>query len=395
MTGKMTRGISAARAAAFQTLETVAGSGYASDALREAAKGLTARDAGLAAQIVFGSLRYQGQLDYLISVYSGRRVEKLDEPVKIALRTALFQMHYLERIPVWAAVHESVEFAKIRARSAAGLVNAVLRKAAAGATEWPDISTELSCPFWLIERWTEHFGGERARGIAAAGLQEPVPYIRVPAGESPPGGSEVIATEVPGAFRLVSEIPVGVRLYDISSQSIIPLLGLSRSDTYLDLCAAPGNKTMQALETPPSLAIACDVSLRRMRDVPPICPRVVVDASSPLPFNRQFSRIFLDAPCSGTGTLSRNPEIKWRLKPEDLARFHDLQSAILMQAVQLLEPGGRLVYATCSLEREENENVTARALATGQVFLTAERWRLPGKEEGDGFYAAVLEPEQR
>jgi 16S rRNA (cytosine967-C5)-methyltransferase len=182
-----------------------------------------------------------------------------------------------------------------------------------------------------------------------------------------------------------------MRLHDISSQSIIPLLALEPGLRYLDLCAAPGNKTLQALETPLLLAVACDISPARIRDVPPVCPRVVLDASEPLPFGILFDRIFIDAPCSGTGTLSRNPEIKWRLRERDLPRFADKQLQIARQAARLLAPAGKLVYATCSLEREENEDIV-RILLEEEPSLRRERevWRIPGRDEGDGFFAAVL-----
>ncbi len=116
-------------------------------------------------------------------------------------------------------------------------------------------------------------------------------------------------------------------------------------------------------------------------------PVVVLDARDPLPFSRKFDRILIDAPCSGTGTLARNPEIKWKLEPEDFADLQERQIAILRNALAQLAPGGRLVYATCSLEREENEDVVAASGAT--VIETMQR--LPGRDAGDGFFAAVLQ----
>jgi 16S rRNA (cytosine967-C5)-methyltransferase len=159
----------------------------------------------------------------------------------------------------------------------------------------------------------------------------------------------------------------------------------------LDLCSAPGNKLVQALETPLKLALGCDISEARLRDVPPVCPRIVLDATRPLPFCIKFDRIFIDAPCSGTGTLARNPEIKWRLEPGELIRFKERQIDIVRQALSALAPGGKLLYATCSLEREENEDVMAQILAeNGNLNRELEVWRLPGHEEGDGFYGALL-----
>ena len=364
---------------------------YASDSLREATQLLEKRDAGLASQIVFGCLRYQAQLDYLILLYSRRLPEQLDLPIVIVLRMAIFQMRYLERIPPHAAVNESVELAKAHKRAAAGFVNATLRKVIKENVVWPDLARELSCPAWLLDRWIDHFGSDQARSIADAALREPEAYIRIPPGSAPPADMEVEPTAVSGCFRLLTPCKSGRRLHDISSQAILPLLDLQAGQSYLDMCAAPGNKTLQALETPLSLAVACDVSATRLAAVPPVCPRVVLDATRSLPFNRNFDRILIDAPCSGTGTLARNPEIKWRVLPEDFARFQAKQRRILSSGLQFLVSGGKLLYATCSLEREENEEVVRSVTASrGDVLCEREVWRLPGREEGDGFYAAVL-----
>lgn len=391
VTGVLMDKISPSRTIAFEVLRDVAAGAYASDALRDRSREVDARNAGLASQIVFGCLRFQGQLDYLIFVYSGRRMEELDAAVVLALRMAIFQLRYLERIPAHAAVHEAVELLKRHKRAAAGLVNAVLRKVDRKAMSWPSEQIEFSCPEWLMARWRTHFGADAARAIAANALLEPPAYIRVrPAGDLPAG---VFAerTQIEGCWRLLPSSKPGLRLHDISSQAILPLLALRAGHTYLDLCSAPGNKTLQALETSLSCAIACDVSERRLRDVPPACPRVVLDATETLPFSRPFDRIFIDAPCSGTGTLARNPEIKWRVRPQDFARFREKQVRIVAQASKLLVPGGKLLYATCSLETEENEEVVRRMVANEPgLRVEQEVWRLPGRDEGDGFYAAVF-----
>lgn len=395
MTELLIRRISAARAVAFEALETVYRGGYATDTLLRLSAGIESRDASLAAQIVFGCLRYQAQLDALIQIYSGRSVSGLDLPVTIALRAGIFQLRYLDRIPPHAAVHESVEYVKSTRRAASGMVNAVLRKVNRDPVSWPDKATELSCPAWLLERWGKHFGEPEAEAIARAALCEPRPYIRIAAGGTAPPGLDVEPTAVAGAFQVLNlaagALPEGVRLHDISSQAIIPMLDLKPGHSYLDVCSAPGNKTVQALETRLGLAIAGDISYKRLREVPPVAHRVVFDGMRPLPFSRKFDRIFIDAPCSGTGTLSRNPEIKWRVKAGDLKQFAERQTAIVSQALKLLAPGGKLLYATCSLESEENEQVVAAALrAAGSRQLAGEMWRLPGREEGDGFYGALL-----
>lgn len=392
VTGNLTPKIAAARRVAFEVLEMVYEGAYASDALRAKTEDLSGRDAGLATQIVFGCLRYQAQLDFLILKYSGKQASTLDQAVKIALRAAILQVRYLERIPKYAAVHDSVEYVKRHKRAATGFTNAVLRKLDCEPVIWPNAATEMSCPEWMLERWSNWFGAETAEAIAGAALKEPEQYVRLANGATPPENLTLEETDISGAYRVTAGSPQGMRSQDIGSQAIVPLLDLRPGNSYLDLCAAPGNKTMQALETPLSLAIACDISERRLRDVPPACARVVLDAAEPLPFDRTFDRIFIDAPCSGTGTLARNPEIKWRLRLEDLTRFARLQESILRRAIESLAPGGRLVYATCSLEREENDAVTRKFLDEfPDVTLLGEWRRLPGREAGDGFYAAAFE----
>ena len=368
----------------------VAGGGFATDLLLEKDAALSSRDAGLASELVFGCLRFQGQLDYLIQHYSGRKLEQVEGAVRILLRLGLYQLRYLDRVPAHAAVHETVELAKAHRHAAAGFVNAVLRKVRRTPVRWPDKATELSCPAWLLERWTEHFGGKAADDIARAALEEPVKYTRLIPGEKAPDGVELKATEVPGCFEVVSGDTRQVRLQDIGSQSIVPLLALRPGESFLDLCAAPGNKTAQALETAVR-GVACDSSFRRLAQIPEVCPRVVLDAAREMPFRTLFDKILVDAPCSGTGTLSRNPEIKWRVSGQDFERFKEKQVRILGRAMAQLQPGGRLVYATCSLEPDENEQVIRQVVAGHRgAKVLEERWRLPRKNPGDGFYSVVI-----
>jgi 16S rRNA (cytosine967-C5)-methyltransferase len=348
--------IARARAAAFDILCKVDGGGYASDLLVSFTRDFDSRDAGLASEIVFGVLRYRAQLDYLIDRTSTSK--KLDLEVRTALRIAIYQLRYLDRIPAHAAVADSVELVKrAKKRSAAGLVNAILRNVNRYPVAWPSREVELSCPEWLLARWEKCYGREVAHAIARAALQEPVKYTR------------------------------GDRVQDIGAQSIVPLLRLSPGQEVLDLCAAPGNKTAQILESGAG-CVACDIHLHRLAHLKELgAGLVVLDGAKPLPFSRRFARILVDAPCSGTGTLGRNPEIKWRLRPEDLADLHGRQVALMENAMGALAPGGLLVYSTCSLEPEENEEVVAN-VRNAVVEQTA--MRIPGREEGDGFFAAVI-----
>jgi 16S rRNA (cytosine967-C5)-methyltransferase len=346
--------LSVARQIAFDVLRKVHDGGYAGDLLLKRSTRLDSRDAGLASEIVFGSLRYQAQLDHII----GRFVAgPIDTEVRIALRMGIYQLRYLDRIPAHAAVSESVELVKrARKTSAARLVNAVLRKIDREPIAWPDRATEFATPAWLLERWDRQFGADTTEKIAAAFLAPAQTYIASTG-----------------------------RTQDIGAQAVVPMLDLRPGLTFLDLCAAPGNKTAQAIQLG-AKTIACDLHWHRLKQMHDLaCDRVVLDATKPLPFETKFDRILVDAPCSGTGTLGRNPEIKWRLKPSDLIDLHRKQVALLRNAAEHLKHGGRLVYSTCSLEAEENRLVLEKV--PGAWHITE---RLPGREEGDGFFIAVL-----
>ncbi len=335
--------MSPAREIAFRVLQKVAKGGYATDLLRR--EKADARDIALAESIVLGCLRFQAQLDFLIAFFSGKS-GKLDEEVRIALRMGVFQLRYLDRIPAHAAVADSVELVKLaKKRSAAGFVNAVLRKVHRDPIAWPDLATELSMPPWLLGRWQQHYGTGAAAELARAALIEPEAAINTDTG----------------------------RQQDPGAQAVVPLLEIEPGMLVLDVCAAPGNKTAQIVAAG-TRVVACDRYPKRLQMVETEM-RVVVDGGVGLPFGPIFDRILLDAPCSGTGTLARNPEIKWRLREGDLIEFQSLQRKMLKLALGCLKPGGRLVYATCSLEMEENE-----AIAPGQLI----------RGPGDSFYAARL-----
>jgi len=346
--------ISPARRTAFQILLRVEAGAWASDLLVAHTQELDSRDAGLAWELVLGSLRRQTQLDFIIKRLAPR---KLDIEVRVALRLGLYQLRHLERIPAHAAVTESVELVKIAGkRSAAGLVNAILRRAPHGEMKWPDAATALSCPAWLLANWERQFGPETAALIAETALQTPSTHVATTG-----------------------------RIQDIGAQSIVPLLRIEPNSTFLDVCAAPGNKTAQAIEAG-AQAVACDLHSHRLRALADLsCSRVALDATQPLPFSKKFDRILVDAPCSGTGTLARNPEIKWHVQPSDLLDLHCRQVAILRNSLQYLSDGGVIVYSTCSLEREENEDVIAEVGGNWTLHR-----RIPGADAGDGFFAAVL-----
>jgi 16S rRNA (cytosine967-C5)-methyltransferase len=288
-------------------------------------------------------------------------------------------------------VNESVELVRRHGKgAAAGLVNAVLRKVNRAPVKWPNRATEFSVPGWMLTRWEQRHGTQLAAGIAAAFLETPQTYVRAPGGQI--AGLVLEATEIAGCYRVVSGHPEPSMMQDIGSQSIVGLLGLRPGMSFLDVCAAPGNKTAQALEAGVR-AVAGDVSWKRLEGLRRLdCALVQMDGTVPLPFSARFDRILVDAPCSGTGTIGRNPEIKWRVQSTEFTSQHARQVRLLVHALERLGRGGRLVYSTCSLEREENCDVVYEALDVYDDRFRFERVveRLPGREAGDGFYAAVI-----
>ncbi len=388
--------ISPARRAAFDILMKVERGGFASDLLAALPATFDRRDLNLATELVLGCLRRQSQLDYLIRQFSGRAT-RFDPEVAIALRLGVYQMRHLDRVPRHAIVDDSVSLTRAAGKtSATGLVNAVLRKVDEHPAPYPSPALAAGLPDWLYAKWIGVYGPAITAALAAASIAAPDTYLRVPAGredEARALGAE--PTGLAGCFRLAPGRDAGAsfRIQDIGSQSLIPLLGLEPGHTFLDLCAAPGNKTAQALESGVRQTVATDHSVKRLHALAGLgVPLVALDATRPLPFSRPFDRILVDAPCSGTGTLARNPEIRWRLQPQDLQRHYGRQVAILTNGLAALAPEGTLVYSTCSLEAEENQIVLDEALAQSGPRFAVETTvcRLPGRDPGDGFFAGVI-----
>jgi 16S rRNA (cytosine967-C5)-methyltransferase len=440
--------VSPARRAAFDILRRVEREqAYASVLIAQLPESdLSREDRSLAQEITLGVLRHQKSLDYFIERYSRRAAGRLDLPVLITLRMGLYQLRHLTRIPQRAAVNESVNLVRLaRAASAAGMVNAVLRNAARHADERPGeeiadplerLSVAASHPRWLLERWVNSFSYEQALALALANNERPPTAFRVNAPRA--NADEALAlirseglTLRPsllaqGAYVVESGPAAGltaaaerglVYIQDEASQMVSLLLDPKGGERILDLCAAPGSKSshIAALAEGESWVVACDVRPQRLMALRATCRRLgidsvdeaALDATEPLPFLEsaiRFDRALIDAPCSGTGTLRRNPEIKWRLAPGDIARLVGVQSRLLERASGMVARGGRLVYSTCSVEREENEGVINRFLEGGAPYrllrpnagadvITAEGFvrTFPHLHGSDGFFAAVLE----
>ena len=378
---------------------------------------LSTLDKNLATTLVMGVLRWQLVLQQRIREALTKSKSHLADSVQVSLELGALQLLLLDRIPAHAAIFESVELVKQSGEQyAAGLVNAVLRKLAQ-ALKLQDSAAIAAHPAWMVERWVTASGRETAEAVCRYDQLPPPTTIRHQAKDLHlEEGAFVVS-----AKRVISgEVKAGVRIQDEGSQLIAELAGRGRE--ILDCCAAPGGKTAILAERNPAASItACDISPARLKAMQKNLSGLgihfrVLDATQ-LPFEKQFDLVLCDAPCSGTGTLARNPEIRHRLTVDDLARHHERQVGLLRSAMHALREGGRLIYSTCSLEAEENEDVVAEALEaeTGFRLLpwedqirsleregvlhagTADRLAVgdflrtfPGLYPGDGFFAACL-----
>jgi 16S rRNA (cytosine967-C5)-methyltransferase len=440
--------VSPAREAAFQILLKVAREdSYASELLHsQRLSHLSVADRGLTTELVMGVLRWQSLLDYRLSGASSQPLNRLDPEVLLALRLGIYQLQFLSRIPARAAIFESVEMVKAaRKRSAAGFVNAVLRKTATrdGATPLVQITSCANAeqlalisahPEWLVARWVDHYGLAIAREICRHNQTVPATAVYVAdaqvSDEIARDGIELSPGRLLASAKRISEGDVTrtkafregqLAIQDEASQ-LVALL--TREGTrILDCCAAPGGKTaLIARNITEATIVASDLHPHRARMLQTLMHQpnvhIIVADARQLPFVANFDRVLADVPCSGTGTLARNPEIKWRLKLEDLADLQSRQVAILRSALGHLAPGGRLVYSTCSLEREENEEVVEVVLGSQSELTLADcrgdlerlhksgelSWpdvdsllsgpylrTIPGHHPCDGFFAAIIE----
>lgn len=341
---------------------------------------LLAHDTGFVRTLVLGVLRWRSRLDYAIDFLASRAIEP---EIRDVLRLGAYQLGWMD-VAKYAVVTETVDLAPRRAR---GFVNALLRRMSEGKVPEPkDLATRTAHPAWLIERWTRTYGVERATRIAEANQELSYPDVFT---DAPPSDAEP-SSLVPGIWKL-KRSSVDVEGYALDEGSaLIATIVANTSDDVLDLAAAPGGKSI-VMRARGARVVSNDISIARLR-----VKGVVSDGRRP-PFRRRFRTVLLDAPCSATGTIRKNPELKWRLRESDFASFAPLQRELLASAMELASE--YVIYSTCSLEREENDDIVGDhervdvaqfAPAGAQPWIEEGVLRLTPDSGADGFTAFVL-----
>lgn len=367
-------------------------------------------DRRLLTQIVYGTLRMQGRLDWIVSKLYRGSVDNLDIDVRNILRMSLYQLFFTHRIPQFAIVDEAVKVTKKINAKASGLVNAVLRNAIRKGweIEYPDskkspalyIAVFYSHPLWLVEKWLDLFGFEETAAMCKANNEIPPATVRVnrlkttpeaaikalsdedfeamPAAFSPDG---LILAKQRGSIREAVTFQKGhIQMQDEASQLIACLVGPKPGETILDLCAGTGGKANHLAEIMMNqgLILAMDIDGQKLESLQKNAQRLGVSIIRTLHRNaaglliidspRKFDRILIDAPCSGLGTLRRNPEIKWRILPQDIRKSAILQRQLIKNAARYLKDGGVLIYSTCTNLPEENEDIVTDFMENNPGF---------------------------
>lgn len=394
---------------------------------------LERRDRALTMELVYGVLRQRTRLDWVIDQFSRTPRDKIEPLVQNILRLGVYQLLHMDRIPPSAAVNESVNLVKVsHPERIVRFVNGVLRAIERGKSEiqWPDpkenpsawLAVKTSHPVWMVERWISRYGLDEARGLCGGHNQIPILTIRantlrvkrdqllqflnkeVPHIEPTPYSPEgLILKGFSGSITRLTGYKAGwFQVQDESSQLVSHLVSPEPGELILDACAGLGGKTTHLAQMMRNLGriLALDVHGGRLERLKENMNRLGIqnieiirkDVTRSLGDlgGKKFDGILLDAPCTGLGVIRRNPDIKWRCKPEDLSRMAERQGRLLDEVAPLLKPGGVLVYATCSLEPEENEGVIKDFLLRHPAFeIEDARAVLPEKAadliEGDNF----------
>ena len=370
---------------------------------------LTDLDKAFAREVVYGVLRWRGRLDWIISAYSHIKPHRMERAVITILRMGAYQILFMDRVPSPAAVDESVKLAKdIKKNNAAPFINGILRGIAEKRKEisYPNLQTDpvdhiatlYSHPHWMVRRWVDQWGTEESIALCQANNQIPPLTVRVNTlkGSREEVMDQLRAEKIEAIPTLFSPIGLVIpdpppltswgllqegwlQVQDEAAQFVSLLLAPQPGERVLDLCAAPGGKTThlaQLMEDQGEI-VAIDVSQAKLELLQENCRRLGItivqtqthDATTPLPFPRaSFDRILADIPCTGLGTLRRNPDGKWRLKEADIPRLQQIQGKILTQSATMVKKEGVLAYSTCTMTPEENEGIIEAFLSEQEEF---------------------------
>ena len=389
------------------------------------------REAALATELVYGTIRMRGTLDWIIKEFSARPLSEIGPVALNCLRLGIYQLHYLDKIPDYAAVNESVNLAKMRGNPGAGrFVNAILRKflEKMDRLRFPErdrdpiqyIAVTYSCPHFLVERWAKRYRTEQTEDICRVNNIPPPLFVRT-------NTLKISRKELDDRLRdegikteSIGEVPVALRLLncpapsalpsfreglfyvqDLTAMKVVYHLKPQQNENILDLCAAPGGKatfiaqqmqksgTVIACDSDPARTAKIDENLKRL-DIPNVTV-ITCDAAELLETYRKtpFDRVLVDAPCSNTGVLRRRVEARWRLSKSDFERLPKLQLELLDIASQMVKVDGVLLYNTCSIDPSENEDVARKFLSNHKEFrINLEQTYLPEEDGGDGGYIA-------
>lgn len=402
---------------------------------------LSPEDRRLAVRLIYGVLEQKLMLDYMLQQVSKTKLSKLDPYIHMVLRTAIYQMMFMDRIPASAVVNEAVKMSKKKGQHLSSFVNGVLRnfKRGLGSFEQPDrskdpnkfLSIMYSHPVWLVDRWVSEFGYDFSEALMASNNAAPPLTVRV--NKLKAEASEVqkcleqegIRSERSTFFdyallvdsgqdRAIHTWPAFIRgeiyVQDLASMLVTEILDPKPGERILDLCAAPGSKTTHMAEKMNNLGeiVARDISEKKLQKIMENSKRLGISIIKPQIWDGQrfdpqsvdaYDRVLLDAPCTGLGIIRRKPEIRYRRQPADISTLVSLQSQLLQNASQYVKKGGVLVYSTCSIDPDENQGVVRKFLSTHPDFkLTDTPWsdedglvRLyPNIHHTDGFFIAKM-----
>ena len=385
---------------------------------------LEPRDAALCTELVYGTLRWRRHLDWRLAPHLKRPLEKLDPWVRSLLRLTAYQLFFLDRVPRWAAVDEAVSLAKLKSRRPGPpeFVNAVLRSLtrATGAPPLPASPVEAaavrcSFPDWIAARWLDRYGAAEAEALMVASNDRPPITLRANALRTTRDAlgarvrDEELASTHPtelapeglivdhgAAGRWAAFADGWCTVQDEASMLVARLLDPRPGELVGDVCAAPGTKATHLAELMGNRGriVAMDPQAARLKLVSKAAARLGIGiiethvgsaASLAGRWRGRCDAVLVDAPCSNLGVLRRNPDVKWRRGPDDLLRLQAKQQTIVAAAASMVKPGGRLVYATCSLEPEENEEVIASLPGHGSEWQPDTSASFPVPSDAEGF----------